>query len=108
MYGFFKKKKLYEEICKDAGMALSDGLLAQGLARNKIEAMGAGAVFSQSLREAVSQGYKSSDAIAEARKNTSHHLAARGFDFETIASAIDVFCTATAFESMLDLARDKG
>lgn len=54
------------------------------------------------------QGYKSSDAIAEARKNTSHHLAARGFDFETIASAIDVFCTATAFESMLDLARDKG
>ncbi|MCB7852194.1 hypothetical protein [Klebsiella pneumoniae] len=45
MFGFFKKKKLYEEICKDAGMALSDGLLAQGLARNKIEAMGAGAGF---------------------------------------------------------------
>ncbi len=107
MFGFFKKKKLYEEICKDAGMALSDGLLAQGFARNKLEAMGAGAVFSQSLREAISHGYKSSDAIAEARKNTSHHLAARGFYFESIASAIDVFCTATAFESMLDLARDK-
>lgn len=88
-------------------MALSNALLAQGIARNKLEAMGAGAVFSQSLREAISQGYKSSDAIAEASKNTSHHLAARGFNYETIASAIDVFCTATAFESMLDLARNK-
>ncbi|HDV8210906.1 TPA: hypothetical protein RJ955_004542 [Enterobacter hormaechei] len=107
MFGLFKKKKLYEEICEDAGIALSDGFLAQGFARNKLEAMGAGAVFSRSLKEAVSQGYKSSDAITEAKSSTAHHLAARGFDFDSIASAVDVFCVATGFESMLDLARKK-
>ena len=88
MFGLFKKKKLYEEICEDAGIALSDGFLAQGFARNKLEAMGAGAVFSRSLKEAVSQGYKSSDAITEAKSSTAHHLAARGFDFDSIASAV--------------------
>ncbi len=107
MFSFFKKKKLHEEICEDARIALSDGLLAQGFARNKLEAMGAGAVFSRSLKEAVSHGYKSSDAITEAKRITSHHLAARGFDFYSVASTVDAFCVATGFESMLDLARKK-
>ena len=32
MFSLFKKKKLYEEICEDAGIALSDGLLAGSVA----------------------------------------------------------------------------
>lgn len=96
MLGLFKKKtSLLEEIVKDSGTSLAEGLLNVGLARGKLEALGAWAIFSKTLIFCIKNNFMVDESIEAAAVEVSSHLNGRLGNGDLVYDATMYFCEYT-------------